>query len=46
VTVTPAPATYGSAIITLTVNDGVLSAQTSFKVTVNGLRVYLPFIRR
>jgi hypothetical protein len=35
VTVTPLPDQHGSAVITLTVSDGSLSASTSFTVTVN-----------
>ncbi len=35
VTVTPAPNTFGSASVTLTVSDGTNSASTNFLVTVN-----------
>lgn len=42
VTVTPATAQFGSAIITVVVSDGAASAQTSFLLTVN--RVQYTFV--
>lgn len=37
VTVTPAPNQYGSAVITVTVSDGLLTASDSFSVTVDSV---------